>query len=127
MVSLKVFLVSLFVLIAIVSFAISAAAAGDAKTNDKVVQISRVSAYESGSDVVVSVSMKAGRKLTDGKITVSVPELGIRSSNRVGFSKRDKQAASIGISIPAGLDQYMRIVFSSDEGRRVKFRPAIFQ
>lgn len=126
MVPLKVFLVALVVLVAVASSAISAAAA-DAKTSDRVVQISRVSAFQSGSDVMVSVSMKAGRKLTDGKITVSVPELGIRSSNRVGFSKRDKQAASIGISIPAGLDQYMRIVFSSDEGRRVKFRPAIFQ
>ncbi|MBI2142781.1 hypothetical protein HYU20_00350 [Candidatus Woesearchaeota archaeon] len=126
MAALKVFVV-LVVLVAIVSSAMGAAAAADVKPTDKVVQLSRVSAFPSDSDVLVSVSLKADRKLTDAKVVVSVPELGIRSGNRVDFSKKKKQAIHIEIPIPDGLDPYMRIVFSSDEGRRVKFRPVIFQ
>lgn len=126
MVLLKVFLVVLVVLVAVLSSAISAAAA-DVKPNEKVVEISRVSAYQLGSGVVVSVSLKAGRKLTDAKIVVSVPELSIRSSNRVDFLRNKKQAVHLEIPVPDEFDPYLRIVFSSDEGRRVKFRPAIFQ
>ncbi len=126
MVSLKIFVVALFVLIALASSAIGASAA-DAKASDKVVQISRVSSYQLDSDVVVSVSMKADRKLTDAKVVVSVPEFSIRSSNRVDFSKKKKQAVHLEIPLPDEFDHYLRIVFSSDEGRRVKFRPLIFQ
>ena len=126
MASMKVFLVALVVILSVFSSAIGASAA-DAKTTDKVVQISRVSAYPSGSDVLVSVNLKTGRKLTDAKITVSVPELGIRAGNKVDFSKKKKQTVRVQLAVPAEFDPYLRIVFSSDEGRRIKFRPFVVQ
>lgn len=127
MVALKVFAVALVVFVAVVLSAAGAVAVADVKPNDKVVQISRVSSYQLGSGVVVSVSLKADRKLTDAKVVVSVPELGIRSSNRVDFLRNKKQAVHLEIPFPDEFDPFMRIVFSSDEGRRVKFRPAILQ
>ncbi len=126
MLSLKMFLVSLFVMIAVFSSAISAAAA-EVRPNDKVVQISHVSAYQLDSDFLVSVSLNADRKLTDAKVVVSVPELGIRAGHRVDFSKNKKQTVHIEAPIPAEFDPYMQIAFNSEQGRRIKFRPVLLQ
>ncbi len=124
--SLKVFLVSLLVLAVVLASAMGAAAA-DINSNGKIVKISRVSAYPSDSDVLLSVNLNADRKLTDAKLTVSVPELGIRAAHRVDFSKKKKQTVRVVMPALDEFDPYVRIVFSSDEGKRVKFRPLIVQ
>lgn len=123
MVSLKLSAVLLFVLCIIVLSAVGAAAADDAKPNAKVVQISKVSAYQFGSDVLVSVNLNAGSKLTDARLAISVPELSTRSVNRVDFSRSKKQTVHLEVPVPGSFDPYLRIVFSSDEGRRVKYLP----
>lgn len=126
MVSLKMFIVALLVLVAVFSSAISAAA-GEVSSNDKVVQISHISAYPLDSDVLVSVSLKADKRLSDARLTVSMPELGIMAGHRVDFSKDSKQTVHIKMPIPSEFDPYMRIAFNSDQGRRIKYRPVILQ
>ena len=126
MVSLKILLVSLVVLAAVFSSAIAAAAA-EVRPNDKVVQISHVLSYQFDPDFLVSVSLNANRKLTDARVVISVPELGIRAGHRVDFSKNKKQTVHIEVPIPAEFDPYMQIAFNSQEGRRIKFRPVLLQ
>ena len=126
MVSLKILLVSLVVLVAVFTSAINAAAA-EVKPNDKVVQISHVLAYQFGPDFMVSVSLNADRKLTDARVIVSAPELGIRAGHRVDFSKNKKQTVHIEAPIPVEFDPYIQISFNSQEGRRIKYLPVINQ
>ncbi len=126
MVSLKISVVLLLVLVAVFSSAISAAAA-EVSPSNKVVQIGHISAYPIGSDVMVSVSLKADRKLSDARLTVSMPELGIMAGHRVDFSKDRKQTVHIEMPFPSEFDPYMRIAFNSDQGRRIKYRPVVLQ
>lgn len=126
MVSLKMSFLFMVVLAAIFSSAVSAAAA-EAGANGKVVQISQVSAYPFDSTVLVSVSLKAAGKLSDARLTVSIPELNIMAGHRVGFSRDSRQTVRLELPIPEEFDPYMRIAFNSDEGRRVKYRPVILQ
>lgn len=126
MVSLKITFVLLVVLVAVFSSAISAAAA-EASPNGKVVQVSSISSYQLGSDVLVSVSLKSDRKLSDARLAIAIPELGLAAGRRVDFSKNKKQAVRIEVPIPAGFDPYLRIAFNSGEGRRIKHLPVIPQ
>ncbi len=126
MVSLKTFFVFIVIIAAVFSSAISAAAA-ELGPNNKFVQISQISAYPLDSDVVVSVSLKAAGKLSDSRLTVSIPEFNIRAGHRVGFSRGTRQTVHMELPVPEGFDPYVRIAFNSDQGRRIKYRPIILQ
>lgn len=126
MVSLKIPVIVLVILVAFFSSAISAAAA-EASSNGKVVQISRFSAFPSDSDILISVNLRSDRKLSDARLVIAIPEMGIMAKQRVDFSSKRKQTVRIEVPIPAGLDPYLRIAFNSDEGRRIKHVPVILQ
>jgi hypothetical protein len=95
--------------------------------NVKVVDITRVStSYDVQDTVVVSLGLKSDDKLTDSKVTVSIPELGIRSRSNVDLTTSGKKRSVVlMIPDPETFDPYVRIVFQSDEGRRVIYRPLI--
>ena len=125
MVSMKILLV-LLALLAVV-FSSTLAAAADVNANSKVVQISSISAYPTGSDVLVSVNLKADQKITDASLVVSVPDLNIRVSRRLDFSKDKRHTVHLEIPVPAEFDPYLQIAFDSQEGRRVKYRQVVLQ
>ena len=126
MVSLRLLFISVVLLIAVVSTAANVAAA------EKVVKISKVSAVKNSEAlVIVSLdsqnSQNSQRKNTGSKVTVSVPEVGLRASRNVDFAKTNKKTVHLEIPSPDMFDPYVRIVFSSDGGRRVKHRPLLLE
>ena len=120
MASLKFLLIFVVLMIAVISASANVAAA------EKVVKITKVSAVQN-SEALVVVSLDSQRKNTDSKVTVTVPETGVRERRNVDFSKTNKKSAHFVFSLPNALDQYVRVVFSSDQGRRVKHRPLMMQ
>ena len=112
----------LFVLITVVIAVVAASA--NVVGVEKVVKIDRISAVQDSNTVVV-VGLKLQQKITDGKVTISVPELGLRARRNVDFEKSGKQTAHIVIPVQSLLDQYVRVVFNSDNGHRVKYRQVI--
>ena len=117
MVSSRLLFVSAVLIVAVVAASLSAAA-------EKIVSIDRISVVQD-SDTVVIVGLDSNEKITDGKVTVSVPELGLRARHNVDFVKSDKQTVTV--VIPGNLpdDQYVRVVFSSDQGHRIRYFPVI--
>ncbi|MBI2140959.1 hypothetical protein HYU16_00895 [Candidatus Woesearchaeota archaeon] len=120
MASFRLFFISVVLLVAIISVSANAAAA------EKAVKITKVSAVQN-SEALVTVSLDSQRKNTDSKVTVSVPELGLRASRNVDFARANKKTVHLEIPSPGMFDPFVRIVFSSDGGRRVKHRPLILQ
>ena len=118
MVSLKLLFISFVLLIAVISVSVNAAA------TEKVVKLTKVSAVKN-SEAFVIVSLDSQKKNTDSKVTVTVPETGARVRRNVDFSKTNKKSVNFEFPFPKVLDPYVRIVFNSDQGRRIKHRPAI--
>ena len=118
MASLKLLFISFVLIIAVVSASVNVAAA------EKAVKVNRVSAVQN-SEALVIVSLESQRKNTDSKVTVSVPELGTRVRRNVDFSKTNRKSVHIGFALPKMLDPYVRVVFNSDQGRRIMHRPVI--
>ena len=116
--SLKLLFVLTMLVIAVVAASANVAAV------EKVVKIDRIFAVQD-YNTVVAVGLKLQKKVTDGKVTVSVPELGLRARRNVDFEKSGKQTAHIVIPVQSLLDQYVRVVFNSDHGHRVKYRQVI--
>ena len=116
--SLKLLFVLAMLVVAVV------AASANVVGVEKVVKIDRISAVQD-SNTVVAVGLKLQQKITDGKVTVSVPELGLRARHNVDFEKSDKQTVHIVIPVQSLLDQYVRVVFNSDRGHRVKYGQVI--
>ena len=113
--SLKLLFVLTMLVMAVVAASANVAAV------EKVVKIDRISAVQ-GTDAMVIVNLKSQKKLTDGKVTVSIPELGLRARRNVDFTKSNKHAVELVIPDSELGDQYVRVVFNSDQGRRVKYR-----
>lgn len=113
----------LLFILAILILAVATASVNVAAV-EKVLKIDSISSVQD-SDTLIVVSLKSEQKITDGKVTVSVPELGLRARRNVDFRKSNKQTAHLVIPDPSLLDQYARVVFSSDEGRRVKYRQIV--
>ena len=116
MVSLRLLFISALLVLAVVAASASAA--------EKVVRIGSISSIQD-ADTIVVVNLKSQQKLTDSKVTVVIPEFGLRARSNVDFSKSGKQAVHMVIPDALLSDQYVRIVFSSDQGRRVKYRQLI--
>ena len=115
MVSFRFLFVSVVMVMAVLAASVNVLAV------EKVVKIDSISAVQ-GTDTVVVVNLKSGKKLTDSKLTVSIPELGLRAaSHTVDFSKSNKQTVDLVIPDSALEDQYVRVVFSSDQGHRVRY------
>lgn len=119
MASFKILFIAVILIVAVISTSMSVAAA------EKVAKVNRISALKNSGAVVV-VSLEAQQKLTDSKLTASVPELGLKASHNVDFSKSKKKTIHLEIPLPQMFDPYVKVFFSSDEGRRVKYRPLIF-
>ncbi|MEK6854001.1 MAG: hypothetical protein AABX60_01580 [Nanoarchaeota archaeon] len=115
MASLKLFFISVVLFIAVISASLNVAAA------ERAVKITKVSAVQN-SEALVIVSLDSQKKNTDSKVTVSVPELGLRARHNVDFSKANRKSLHLEIPVPNMLDPYIRVVFNSDQGRRVKHR-----
>lgn len=126
MVSLRLLFISVVLLIAIISASLSASLNVAAADNEKVVKITKVSAVKN-SEALVLVSLDSQKKSTDSKVTVSIPELGLRARRNVDFSKTNKESVHFEFTLPAALDPYVRIIFNSDEGRRLKHRPLLLE
>ncbi|MBI3037307.1 hypothetical protein HYY73_06200 [Candidatus Woesearchaeota archaeon] len=120
MTSFRLFFISAVLLLAIISVSANAAAA------EKVVKISKVSAVKN-SEALVIVSLESNADNADSKVTVSIPELGLRERRNVDFSKTNKKSVNFELSFPDVFDPFVRVVFNSDDGRRVKHRPLILQ
>ena len=120
MASLRLFFISVVLLVAVISASLNVAAV------EKVVKITKVSAVQN-SEALVVVSLESQKKNADSKVTVSVPELGVMERRNVDFSKTNKKSVHFEFALPKLLDPYVRVVFSSDHGRRVKHRPVIPQ
>ena len=114
MVSFRFLCISVLLVMAILAASVNVLAV------EKVVKIDSISAVQ-GTDTVVVVNLKSGKKLTDSKITVSIPELGLRARHNVDFSKSNKQTVNVVIPDSGLDDQYVRVVFNSDQGRRVRY------
>lgn len=119
MASFRVLFIAAILIVAVISASMNVAAA------EKVAKVNRVSALKNSGAIVV-VSLEAQQKLTDSKLTVAVPELGLQAKHNVDFSKSKKKTIHLELSLPHMLDPYVKVVFSSDEGKRVKYRPLIF-
>src|SRR3989338_5479338 len=104
----------------VVLFSLSAGAAAE-----KVVKIKRVSQEGGSGAAVVSIGLEGLAGITDSRIAVSVHEQGVRRGSRVDFSRDNKKTMRIGIPVSPVMDTYIRVVFSSDEGRRVRHIPLI--
>ncbi len=113
MVSLRLLFISALLVLAVVAASASAA--------EKIVRIGSIYSVQD-ADTVVVVNLKSEQKLTDTKVTVAIPELGLRARSNVDFTKSGKQAVHLVIPDASLSGQYVRIVFSSDQGRRVKYR-----
>ncbi|MBI2549598.1 hypothetical protein HYV83_00265 [Candidatus Woesearchaeota archaeon] len=120
MASLRLFFISVVLLVAVVSAALDVAAV------EKVVKISKVSAVKN-SEALVIVSLESKADNADSKVTVSIPELGLRERRNVDFSKTNKKSVHFELSFPDVFDPFVKVVFNSDDGRRVKYRPLILQ
>ena len=60
---------------------------------------------------------------SDGKVIVSIPELGIRSSRRFDIEdKRESKSVLLHIPTDVSGEYYIRIVVISDDVRRIKHR-----
>ena len=123
MVSTRLLFVSVVFLVLALFLSTSAAAEKITKS-DKVVRIGSIFTIKN-SGLIAVVNLEANQKLANSKLTISVPELGLRSRHNVDFSKKQKQVKYLEIQYPSGFDPYINIVFNSDEGRRVKYRPII--
>ena len=120
MASLRLFFISVVLLIAVLSTAMNVVA------SEKVVKISKVSAVKN-SEALVIVSLESKAENTDSKVTVSVPELGLRERRNVDFSKTNKKSVHFEFTLADIFDPFVRVVFNSDDGRRVKHRPLLLQ
>ncbi len=79
-------------------------------------------AYQDESSLSVVVGFASNERVSNSRVTVSIPDFGIRSSRKVDFSNGNSKVAvfDIPFSEESG---YVRIVFNSDEGRRAKYIP----
>lgn len=60
---------------------------------------------------------------SDGKIVVSIPELGLRSSKRINLEdKRESKSVLLHIPTHVSGEYYIRIVVTTDDVRRIKHR-----
>ena len=119
MVSLRLLFISALLVLAVVAASASMASA------EKVVLIKSISSANEDDAVVVVVNLKSQHKVTDGKVTVAIPELGSRARSNVDFSKNSEKAVHLLLQDNLPADQYARVVFSSDHGRRVKYRQVL--
>lgn len=111
MVSPKMLFVLFVVVVSVFSVVLNAAAA------EKVVRFGSISPAE--DDIVVNLEARA--RVTDSRVIISFPESGLSARRNVDFSRSGR--VSVHIGLPDSDESYVRIVFSSDQGRRVKYRP----
>lgn len=115
-------------IVAILVFSVVAASIISAASAEKVVRIDRISTLSDSGDTIVVVGLKSQEKVTDSRVTVSIPELGLRARRNVEFDKNSRQNVNVVIPDSGSLDnQYVRIVFNSDQGRRVVYRQVIVE
>ena len=119
MVSKKLFFVSFVLLVALSMSVIDAAAA------DKVVRLGKVSADEGASDTMVLVNLELKSKISDTRVFVSIPDSGFSARKNVDFSKTNKKAVHLLLPPVGGTENYVKIEFNSDQGRRIRYRPLI--
>ena len=119
--SFKYLFVSIILIMALIAASINAAAV------QKVVKVDRISAVQDDAETVVVVGLKSQQKLTDSKVTVSIPDLGLRVRHNVDFDKSSKQTVNLVLPGQSLDDQYIRVVFNSDQGRRVRYMQAVIE
>ncbi|MBI2145677.1 hypothetical protein HYU18_05165 [Candidatus Woesearchaeota archaeon] len=104
-------------LLVVVALALSGAASAE-----KVGKVSRVSAIGDKSEAMVVLNLEAGTGLTDARISVSIPELGLQKRQNVDLSSRNRASVHVLLPLASLEEPYVRIVFTSDEGRRIVHR-----
>ncbi len=114
MVSFRLLLISAVLVLAVV------AASANSAASERVVKMDGIS-WVQDSDTLVVVNLKSQQKITDGKVTVAIPELGLRARHNVDFSRSSRQTVHLIVPDGSLSDQYVRVVFTSDHGRRVKY------
>ncbi|MBI2143955.1 hypothetical protein HYU17_02275 [Candidatus Woesearchaeota archaeon] len=118
---LRLLLVSAVFFVLVISSAANVAAA------EKPMNVRRITAVkDSGqADAFVFVSLESKKSLADSRIVVSIPEAGIRAGRKVDFSKSGKKTVHLEIPVPDMFDPYVRVVLSSEQGRRIRHRPVL--
>lgn len=82
---------------------------------------------EDDSSILISVTIKSHltADFDNGKVVVSIPELGLRAAKNAEIVKGDKDVTRVLLTIPDEVppgDYYLRIVVSNEDVKRVKHR-----
>ena len=93
------------------------------KVPAKVARLNRISVFAERDSTLVTTSFEALRKLSDAKVAVALPEAGVSAKRNVDISGRSKKTVSVLLPFAAELEEFVRVVFHSDEGRRIKYVP----
>ncbi len=117
---MKGFLVFAMAVILLLSLASVASAASSSR---KLV-LDRIVIIPDGQLIVrVSIDNNLGRDFENGKVTVVIPELGVRAARNVDeIGNRDTKTVLLDLPEGAHGDYYVRIVVNDDGVRRVKHR-----
>tara|TARA_B100000315_G_scaffold107146_1_gene98330 strand:+ start:1871 stop:2245 length:375 start_codon:yes stop_codon:yes gene_type:complete len=78
--------------------------------------------------LITSLSLENRNKDTDlrnGRVVVSIPELGLRASGSVDIDEDSRKTKRVTLPIPEDVvegEYYVRIVVSNKDGKQVKYR-----
>ena len=92
----------------------------------KVVEISTLSADASGDSVSVSVGVKAAPSVRDARLTVSIPEIGVRASRSVDVGREGKRTVMVELRSDVDIvpgDAYVKVVVKGARSRTVRYYP----
>ena len=116
----------LFALTVALIMLLSLSSAALAKSQHKGMLFNSIVVLEDETPVIAGVTVEkvdAKADFDDGKVVVSIPELGLRASKRIELDDR-RESMSLLLDIPGDVSggYYLRIVVMSDDVKRVRHR-----
>jgi len=116
----------LFALTVALILLLSLSSAALAKSQHKGMLFNSIVVLEDETPVIAGITVEkvdAKADFDDGKVVVSIPELGLRASKRIELDDR-RESMSLLLDIPGDVSggYYLRIVVMSDDVKRVRHR-----
>ena len=116
----------LFALTVALILLLSLSSAALAKPQHKGMLFNSIVVLEDETPVIAGITVEkvdAKADFDDGKVVVSIPELGLRASKRIELDDR-RESMSLLLDIPGDVSggYYLRIVVMSDDVKRVRHR-----